>query len=80
MDLSHPLLTLAPSIDGAVLEVLARRRESLQVRQVARMSRRGSHEGVRRALARWVADGLVMKGGRRWCRRRRAGRPGPLRR
>lgn len=60
MDLSHPLSTLAPGLEGAVLEVLARATEPLSGRAVRRaLSRKASQSGVQKALDRLCAAGLV---------------------
>lgn len=59
MDLSHPAEALVPSLDGAVLAVLARTTAPLTGREVARLSERGSQSGVTTVLARLVRHGLV---------------------
>lgn len=60
MDLSHPLSTLAPGLEGAVLEVLARSTEPLSGRAVRRrLSREASQSGVQKALDRLYVSGLV---------------------
>ena len=62
MDLSHPLNTLAPGLEGAVLEVLARVKEPLSGREVRRrLSREASQAGVQKALDRLCAAGLVTQ-------------------
>ena len=62
MDLSHPLSTLAPGLEGAVLEVLARATEPLSGRAVRRrLSRQASQSGVQKALDRLYVAGLVKQ-------------------
>ena len=62
VDLSHPLNTLAPGLEGAVLEVLARATEPLSGREVrSRMSREASQAGVQKALDRLRVAGLVTQ-------------------
>lgn len=59
VDLSHPAEALVPSLDGAVLAVLARTTSPLTGREVARLSWRGSQSGVTTVLARLARHGLV---------------------
>jgi hypothetical protein len=59
MDLSHPVEAVVPSLDGAVLTVLARTTSTLTGREVHRLSTRGSQTGVNAVLARLVRHGLV---------------------
>jgi hypothetical protein len=47
-------------LDGPVLSVLAATTRPLSVREVARLSARGSFEGVRQALLRMTEHGLVV--------------------
>ena len=62
MDLSHPLNTLAPGLEGAVLEVLARASKPLSGRAVQRrLSRAASQSGVQKALDRLCDAGLVTQ-------------------
>ncbi len=62
VDLSHPLSTLAPGLEGAVLEVLARATEPLSGRAVRRrLSREASQSGVQKALDRLCIAGLVKQ-------------------
>ena len=62
VDLSHPLNTLAPGLEGAVLEVLARANEPLSGREVRRrLSREASQAGVQKALDRLCGAGLVTQ-------------------
>lgn len=50
---------MTPSLDGPVLAVLSRASRPLTVGEVAREAARGSEIGVRRCLARLVAQGIV---------------------
>ena len=59
MDLSHPLQTLVPSLDGATLEVLAGTQSGLSVTDIARLASRGTRQGHLLVLDRLVASGLV---------------------
>ena len=60
MDLQHPLRTLVPSLDWAVLEVLAATRSSLGASQIHRLSSTGSRKGQAAVLDRLVEHGLVI--------------------
>jgi predicted nucleotidyltransferase len=59
MDLTSPLRSLIPSLDSAVLEVLAGTESSLSLAQVARVAPRGSRPGLALSMARLVEHGLV---------------------
>lgn len=59
MDLSDPTRAVVPTLDGAVLTVLATAGKPLTVGQVAQLAARGSEIGVRRSLARLVEQGIV---------------------
>lgn len=59
MDLTFPYATLVPSLDGPVLQVLARSGKPLTGRQIQRIAARGSVPGVARVLDRLVEAGLV---------------------
>lgn len=59
MDVSAPYETVVPSLDGAVLEVLARAGKPVTGRQVQRLSRRGSVPGISTVLDRLTETGLV---------------------
>jgi len=59
MDLSSPLRTLIPSLDSAVLEVLAGTESSMSLAQVSKLAPRGSRPGLALALDRMVEHGLV---------------------
>jgi hypothetical protein len=59
MDLSRPWTTLAPTLEGAVLAVLAATTDPLTGREVHRLCATGSEQGVRNALNRLVRQGVV---------------------
>ena len=59
MDLSDPTRSVTPTLDGAVLVVLATAGRPLTVGQVAKHAARGSEIGIRRSLARLVEQGIV---------------------
>jgi predicted nucleotidyltransferase len=59
MDLSDPTRAITPTLDGAVLAVLATAGKPLSVGQVAEAAVRGSEIGIRRCLSRLVDQGLV---------------------
>jgi len=59
MDVSAPYETVVPSLDGAVLEVLARAGKPITGRQVQRLARRGSIPGVAAVLVRLTETGIV---------------------
>jgi hypothetical protein len=61
MDLSRPHSALCPTLDGDVLVVLARTRRPLTGREVARLTGRRSHVGVRNVLVRLTEQGLVER-------------------
>jgi hypothetical protein len=60
VDLRHPLRSLVPSLDWAVLEVLARSESGLGASQITRLSHDGSRSGQAPILDRLVAHGLVI--------------------
>ncbi|MEL0625639.1 nucleotidyltransferase domain-containing protein [Salinibacterium amurskyense] len=60
MDLSNPIATVFPSLDGDVLTVLSRTTRPLTGRQVAELAHRGSQSGVRLTLLRLEEQGLVL--------------------
>jgi predicted nucleotidyltransferase len=60
MDLQHPLRSLVPSLDWAVLEVLAGTESGLGASQIARLSYDGSRSGQAPILDRLVRQGLVI--------------------
>jgi predicted nucleotidyltransferase len=59
VDLAHPIRTLVTSLDGPVLEVLARTTRPLTGREVHRLAAAGSENGVRAVLHRLAEQGLV---------------------
>ena len=59
MDVSQPYRALCPALEGPVLEALVHTTGPLSGREVERLARRGSHRGLRLALARLVDQGLV---------------------
>ena len=59
MDLRSPISTVVPSLDGPVLQVLARSEEGLSGRQIHKLAGSGSVAGVRLVLQRLAATGLV---------------------
>jgi predicted nucleotidyltransferase len=60
MDLSHPLRSLAPSLESSVLEVLAGTEAALSASTIARLAQRGTRTGQWPVLARLVQQGLVL--------------------
>jgi hypothetical protein len=60
VDLSNPLATLTPTLDAAVLQVLAATTAPCTAAEIHRRMARGSDEGVRRVLARLVGQGIVL--------------------
>ncbi|WP_084104846.1 nucleotidyltransferase domain-containing protein [Demequina sp. NBRC 110056] len=66
MDLENPLRSIAPTLDADALLVLARTESPLSLAAIARLAPRGSRMGLRDALGRLVAQGLVTEspGGR----------------
>ncbi|MGY4771296.1 nucleotidyltransferase domain-containing protein [Kribbella sp. CWNU-51] len=59
MDLKSPISVVVPSLDGPVLQVLARSEEGLSGRQIHKLAGSGSVAGVRLVLQRLAATGLV---------------------
>lgn len=59
MDVAHPIRAVTPTLDGAVLEVLARTTSPLTAPEVHRLAGVGSPNGVRLALNRLAHQGLV---------------------
>lgn len=60
MDLSQPLATIAPTLDAAVLQVLAATTAGCTAAEVHRRMGHGSDEGVRKVLSRLVGQGVVL--------------------
>lgn len=59
MDFGHPLRVVTPTLDGEVLRVLAGADAEFTGRAVHQLIGQGSENGVRRALARLVSEGVV---------------------
>lgn len=59
MDVGRPITSVIPTLDGPVLEVLARTTHPLTGRDVHRLARAGSESGVRLVLNRLSGQGLV---------------------
>ena len=59
MDLRSPISTVVPSLDGPVLQVLARSDCGLSGRQIHKLAGTGSVAGVRLVLQRLATTGLV---------------------
>jgi predicted nucleotidyltransferase len=59
MDPSRPYSAVSPSLDGDVLQTLARTNTALTGRQVAQLAGKSSHSGVLNVLNRLTAHGLV---------------------
>lgn len=60
MNLSFPLATITPTLDAGVLHVLAATTAGCSGAEVHRRLGHGSDEGVRKVLARLVAQGVVL--------------------
>ena len=60
MDLAMPLAVVTPTLDAAVLHALAATTARASGARVHRMAGTGSPDGVRRVLARLVAQGIVL--------------------
>lgn len=60
MDVAHPIRAVVPTLDGPVLEVLARTTRPLSGREVHRLVGAGSPSGIRLALLRLADQGLVL--------------------
>ena len=61
MDVSMPIMTVVPSLDGPVLAALAATTEPMGLGTVQNRAGRGSKSGVRSVLLRMVDDGLVIE-------------------
>jgi predicted nucleotidyltransferase len=59
MDIKHPIHAVVPTLDGPVLEVLARTTRPLTGREVHRLAGTGSPNGIRLALVRLTEQGVV---------------------
>lgn len=61
MDVSLPITSVIPSLDGPVLSALSSSTAPLTLSRVHRLGGRGSLQGVRRVLLRLVDTGLVLE-------------------
>lgn len=61
MDVSMPITTVVPSLDGPVLAALAATASPLGLAAVHARTGRGSKSGVRSVLLRMVDEGLVLE-------------------
>lgn len=61
MDVSSPINSVVPSLDGAVYSVLSGTIAPLPLSRVHRLAGRGSKAGIRQVLLRMVAHGLVLE-------------------
>lgn len=59
VDVAHPIRAVSPTLDGVILEVLARTTSPLTAPEVHRLADVGSPNGVRLALNRLAHQGLV---------------------
>lgn len=60
MELQNPLATVTPTLDGAVLAVLAANEVSFTTGQIHRLLSGYSQEGIRKVLTRLVVQGVVV--------------------
>lgn len=60
MDVSSPISSVIPSLDGAVLSALAGTTAPLNLSTVHKLAGRGSLSGVRRVLVRLAGTGIVL--------------------
>ncbi|MGB3444576.1 MAG: nucleotidyltransferase domain-containing protein [Actinophytocola sp.] len=60
MELSRPLATITPTLDGDVLTVLARHDATFTTGQVHRILVQPSEEGIRKVLRRLTGQGIVL--------------------
>jgi predicted nucleotidyltransferase len=61
MDVSSPISSVIPSLDGAVLGALAGTNAPLNLSTVHKFAGRGSLSGARRVLVRLVGTGIVLE-------------------
>jgi predicted nucleotidyltransferase len=61
MQLQDPFGVVTPTLDGSVLFVLALADQSFTGRRVHQLAGRGTEQGVRNALERLVAQGIVLR-------------------
>jgi len=60
VDLSNPVSTIIPKLDGSIYRVLARTTTSLSGARVAALAGKASYPGILTALARLVLQGTVL--------------------
>ncbi|MGC7098676.1 nucleotidyltransferase domain-containing protein [Amycolatopsis lurida] len=60
MDLSRPLMTVTPTLDGDILAVLANHDGVFTTGQLHRVLARHSEEGIRKVLRRLTKQGIVL--------------------
>lgn len=65
MDVSAPHRAVVAGLDGDILVLLARTTQSMSGREIAQRLGLRSHDGVRKALARLVKQGIVVREGSR---------------
>lgn len=61
MDVSQPIASVIPSLDGPVLATLAGTQAPLSLREIHRLAGRGSRSGIRLVLGRLAAAGIVAE-------------------
>lgn len=61
MDVSSPISSVVPSLDGPILAVLCGVRAPLSTAEVTRLTEVASYSGVRKALDRLVRSGVVLE-------------------
>ncbi len=61
MDFRRPIDAVIPTLDADVLSVLARADTDMTGRQIQRMARRGSPQGIRNAADRLTRQGVVLR-------------------
>lgn len=61
MDVSMPITTVVPSLDGPVLAALASTTTPMGLAEVHSRAGRGSKSGVRSVLLRMIEEGLVLE-------------------
>jgi predicted nucleotidyltransferase len=59
VDVSHPIHVVVPTLDGDVLEVMAKTTRPLTGLEIAGLAGRGSPSGIRLALARLTEQGIL---------------------
>jgi DNA-binding transcriptional ArsR family regulator len=61
MNFRRPMQVVTPTLDADVLSVLARADVELTGREIQRLARHGSHQGVRNAADRLASEGVVER-------------------